>query len=124
MSTVSSFASAAVGVRCKRNASLTWSPIVCTGESELIGSWKMIEMRPPRIPRISGPSADSMARSIAVPSPRGSTKPIVPRAISPLRGRMRMMLWLTTDLPEPDSPTSATVEPARMRKLTPLTASI
>jgi len=84
----------------------------------------MIEIRPPRIARIAAPSAGSWARSTDVPSPRGSAKRILPRAISPLRGRMRMMLWLTTDLPEPDSPTSATVEPARMRKLTPLTASI
>ena len=35
------------GAAC--SASLTWSPIVCSGDSELIGSWKMIEMRPPRI---------------------------------------------------------------------------
>ncbi len=34
------------------------------------------------------------------------------------------MLWLTTDLPEPDSPTTATVEAGRMRKLTPRTASM
>jgi hypothetical protein len=29
---------------------------------------------------------------------------------------MRMMLWLTTDLPEPDSPTSATVDAGRMKR--------
>ena len=34
------------------------------------------------------------------------------------------MLWLTTDLPEPDSPTSATVDAGRMRNETPLTAWI
>ena len=32
------------------------------------------------------------------------------------------MLWLTTDLPEPDSPTTASVVAGRIRKLTPLTA--
>ena len=31
------------------SASPIWSPIVCSGDSEVIGSWKMIEMRPPRI---------------------------------------------------------------------------
>ena len=34
------------------------------------------------------------------------------------------MLWLSTDLPEPDSPTTASVVAGRMRKLTPLTARI
>ena len=34
-----------------------------------------------------------------------------------------MMLWLTTDLPEPDSPTSATVLPLAILKETPRTAS-
>ena len=34
------------------------------------------------------------------------------------------MLWLSTDLPEPDSPTTASVVAGRMRKLTPLTAWI
>jgi hypothetical protein len=33
-----------------------------------------------------------------------------------------MIAWLITDLPEPDSPTMATVEPGRTRKLAPLTA--
>ena len=35
-----------------------------------------------------------------------------------------MIAWDTTDLPEPDSPTSATVEPGRTRNDTPLTASM
>ena len=30
---------------CSISASPIWSPIVCSGESELIGSWKMIEIR-------------------------------------------------------------------------------
>jgi hypothetical protein len=39
---------------CSSTASRIWSPIVCKGESELIGSWKMIEIRPPRIERRTG----------------------------------------------------------------------
>ena len=36
-----------------------------------------------------------------------------------LFGRSPMIDWLTTDLPDPDSPTSAAVPPARMVKDTP-----
>src|ERR1044071_1951355 len=41
----------------------------------------------------------------------------------PILGRMPMIACATTDLPEPDSPTSATVLPCGTRKLTPRTAS-
>ena len=34
-----------------------------------------------------------------------------------------MIAWAMTDLPEPDSPTSAVTFPGRTRKLAPLTAS-
>ena len=40
------------------------------------------------------------------------------------RGRMPMTAWLMTDLPEPDSPTSAVTLPGRMRRLARLTAWI
>ena len=40
--------------RCSSSASTIWLPMVCTGDSELIGSWKMIEIRPPRIDRRTG----------------------------------------------------------------------
>ena len=36
-----------------RSASVTWSPTVCSGESEVIGSWKIMAMRPPRRSRIA-----------------------------------------------------------------------
>ena len=39
--------------------------------------------------------------------------------MTPLRGRMPRIDWLTTDLPDPDSPTSATVEPGLTRKDAP-----
>jgi hypothetical protein len=38
------------------SASLTWSPIVWSGDSEVIGSWKIIAMRPPRRSRTSSQS--------------------------------------------------------------------
>ena len=37
----------------RRTASMIWSPTVCTGLKEVIGSWKMRPMSPPRIARIS-----------------------------------------------------------------------
>ncbi len=42
--------------RCRMSASRIWLPIVWTGESDDIGSWKIMPMRPPRRARISGPS--------------------------------------------------------------------
>ncbi len=39
-------------------------------------------------------------------------------------GRMPMIAWAQTDLPEPDSPTRATVLPCGTRKETPRTAGI
>jgi len=35
--------------RCRNSTSDSWPPIVCTGESAVIGSWKIIAMRLPRI---------------------------------------------------------------------------
>ncbi len=40
--------SALLTLRCRCSASQIWSPTVCTGDSEVIGSWKMIEIEPPR----------------------------------------------------------------------------
>jgi hypothetical protein len=68
------------------------------------------------------PSRSSLARSTGVPSPRGSVNRISPPAMEPMFGRIPMIAWLHTDLPEPDSPTRAVVPPWRMRKDTPSTA--
>ncbi len=101
---------------------MIWLPTVWSGDSEVIGSWKMIEMRPPRIERISGPLTGRAAMSVVMPGWRGSLNRMRPWAMRPTRGRMPMIAWLITDLPEPDSPTMATVEAGRMRKFAPLTA--
>jgi hypothetical protein len=52
----------------------------------------------------------------------GSLKTISPDSMRAMRGRIPMIDCATTDLPEPDSPTSATVPPAGMRNDTPSTA--
>ena len=49
---------------CSSSASLIWRPIVSTGLSEVIGSWKIIAMSLPRIRRIS--SSFSLSRSLPV----------------------------------------------------------
>ena len=49
ISTAFSQACLPVMFRCSRTASAIWSPIRITGLSEVIGSWKIIEMRLPRI---------------------------------------------------------------------------
>jgi len=62
--------------RCRNNASLTWLPTVCIGDSEVIGSWKIIEMRLPRIARNSRLSWFMSARSTVVPPAAGSSSRI------------------------------------------------
>ena len=48
---------------CRNSGSLTWSPIVCSGDSDTIGSWKIIEMWRPRIRRSAMPSGFSLVMS-------------------------------------------------------------
>ena len=45
-----------------------------------------------------------------------------PEAIVAVRGSRPMMAWLHTDLPDPDLPTSATVPPGGIEKVTWSTA--
>ncbi len=90
------------------------NPIVRIGLSEVIGSWKIIEMSRPRISRICSSSSSSRLR------PSNRTRPFGTRPVS--RGNSRMMESAVTDLPEPDSPTIATTSPRLTLKLTPSTA--
>ena len=53
MSTINSRPSLAPTLRCRCKASPIWFPTVCTGESEVMGSWNMIDIRPPRIARMA-----------------------------------------------------------------------
>ncbi len=95
--------------------------MVCSGESAVIGSWKMIEMRRPRIRCIAPRVRASLTRSVSTPD-FGSRSTISPETTRAMRGRIPMMVCATTDLPEPDSPTSATVPPSGTRNDTPSTA--
>ena len=90
---------------------MTWSPTVCSGESEVIGSWKIIAMRPPRSLRISSPSPSSLIMSTGSGA-TGSRNSIEPLTIWPRFGKRRSIVLAVTDLPDPDSPTTASVRPA------------
>ena len=104
-------ASALPTLPCSSSASLTWSPTVCSGESEVIGSWKIMAMRPPRKARMVSPSGSSAAMSTGGSPFAGSSNRIDPPPMRATFGRMRRIACAVTDLPEPDSPTSATVLP-------------
>ncbi len=94
--------------------SLTCVSTVCSGLSEVIGSWKMMEMRLPRTCRISGSGAWSKSLPSRKISPVGCCVP---------GGSRRRIESAETVLPEPDSPTSATVSPFWMSNETLRTAS-
>ena len=51
---------------CSMTASVIWLPTVCTGESEVIGSWKIMAISLPRMLRIRSPRGSSVARSTTV----------------------------------------------------------
>ena len=85
-----------------RSISAIWNPIVYTGLSAVIGSWKIIETSRPRIwrserwsmPTISWPSSLIEPRTLAF----FGSSPISDIAV--------------VDLPDPDSPTMASTSPA------------
>src|SRR4051794_9845724 len=89
--------------RCCSSVSVIWRPIVRTGFSEVIGSWNTMPISLPRIRRIS--SSESVIRS----RPANHTSPPVMRPGG--SGMRRMTDNALTDLPEPLSPTIATVSP-------------
>src|SRR6266567_6413019 len=97
-------------------ASAIWSPIVSTGLSEVIGSWKIMAIRLPRISRISASERASRSR------PSNRTAPETTRPS--LAGSRRIMDSAVTLLPQPDSPTIPTVSPACTDRLTPSTARV
>ncbi len=90
-------------------------PTVNTGFSDDIGSWKTTEMSLPRI-----------VRSESIGSVRRLRPPNSTRLSGPtiaFSGSRRTIDIADTLLPEPDSPTSATVAFSGRSKLTPRTAS-
>ena len=79
-------------------ASVSCAPIDMTGLSDVIGSWKIIAISPPRTRR--------MARSLKVVSSRSARRIEPDRGFSDRESR-RMMESAVSDLPEPDSPAKA-----------------
>ncbi len=99
--------------RCFASGSQSCAPTVNTGLSELIGSWNTHAMSRPRSACSSSRDAASRSRPWNVIAPLRSA----------LSGRRLTVDIAVTLLPEPDSPTSATVVFSGTSKLTPLTAS-
>src|SRR6186713_575040 len=87
---------------CWRSTSSIWRPTLRIGLSAARGFWKIIDISRPRRSRIWSSSA---ARTS---TPENITQP---SAMRPARSRMRITANEVTDLPEPDSPTIASVSP-------------
>ena len=94
---------------CRRMDSAICSPTVNTGFSEVMGSWNTMARSAPRRLRIC--DCDARARSRRSPLRRVSHMLPLPRRPPPCSTR-RMRASEDTDLPEPDSPTMASVSPA------------
>ena len=90
---------------CVTIASEIWWPIVKTGFSDVIGSWKIIAISPPRISR----------RSL-VGSVRRSRSPYIASPLTILPGGCGIspsIVITETLFPEPDSPTMPRVSPGK-----------
>ena len=88
--------------------------MVNTGLREVWGSWRIIEIRRPRMSRIS---RSLLSRRF---SPSSRMTPLTMRAAG--RGTSRRRDSAVMVFPQPDSPTMPSVSPARREKLTPSTA--
>ena len=105
--------------RWTSRTSTSWSPTVMYGLSDVIGSWKIMAIRSPRMRSICRSVA--VARSSA--GPPSSFHRIRPEVIRPGgSGTSRRIERLSTLLPDPLSPTTPTTSPASMDRLAPLTA--
>ncbi len=100
--------------RWRRMPSTIWSPTVKAGLSEVIGSWKIIEIWLPR--RSLSSAGFSFRRS--TPSKRISPPAMRPGGCG-IRPMMESAVML---LPQPNSPTMPRVRPGATEKLTPSTA--
>src|SRR5947208_16301712 len=98
---------------CSRMASLSCSPILCTGFRLVIGSWKIIAISLPRISR--------RRRGLAV-SRSSPFQSAVPEEIAVRFGFRPMIVRHVTLFPEPDSPTMPSVCPLSTVNETPSTA--
>ena len=94
--------------------STIWLPTVNSGFNAVIGSWKIMEIFPPRSWRIS------LGESLKISLPSKMASPAATRTLGPKSPVMDKEVRL---FPQPDSPTSPSVSPFPSSKLTPLTAS-
>ncbi len=99
---------------CARITSVSCMPIVNTGFSDVIGSWKIMLIERPRTLRISSHGSASRFWPFSVISPATMR----PGGL----GMSRSTLSAVTLLPEPDSPTSPSTSPARTSRSMPSTA--
>ena len=96
-------------------ASTSCRPIVCTGFSDVIGSWKIIAMSLPRM--LAQPARRcTVSRFLALEQRLAARRSCCASAFSP------MIVRQVTLLPQPDSPTMPRVLPFSTEKLTPSTA--
>ncbi len=89
--------------RCAISVSAIWLPIFMVGLSEVIGSWKIMPIAAPRtrlIARAPRPISSCPSRRAEPPVMRPGGMSISP-----------MIACTVTDLPQPDSPTTASVRP-------------
>jgi hypothetical protein len=101
--------------RCWISASAIWKPTGSTGLSEVIGSWKIMPMRLPRIACFPASFAAVMS------TPSTTMRPLEMRPTP--AGSRPMTDSAVRLLPQPDSPTRASVSRRRTSKLTSRTAS-
>ena len=101
---------------CSARISPTCRSIVWSGFSDVMGSWNTMVMARPRIFRMS--ASDVRRRS----RPPNRMRP--PSTSAPETSSRRAIDMAVTDLPEPDSPTSANVPPRFSANDTPSTARV
>ena len=95
-------------VVCNCKTSAICAPTRISGLSAVIGSWKIMPIRPPRTDNICFSGKSRMFCS------SNSTLPV--KCI--LCGNKRMIDNAVNDLPEPDSPTNAKISPFAIEKET------
>src|SRR5436190_1215585 len=98
---------------CSRSTSTICAPMVWSGLSAVIGSWKIMAISPPRMARICGsakPRRSLPSKTIRPEVVAPSTRPSTDSAV--------------IDLPDPDSPTSANFSPAAIVSETSSTTTV
>ena len=100
--------------RCSVKVSLIWRPMLSTGLSDVIGSWKIIDISLPRMARIL--RSGNWSRSW----PKNRMRPATMRPGGDATKRNTESE--VTLLPHPDSPTTASVSPGTTENDTPSTA--